>query len=290
MTNQRAGVKRADLVYDVGMHKGEDTDYYLQKGFRVVGFEADPELAAHCRRRFSAEIDDGRLVVVEGAIVEPAPGRAAGTVRFYKNTEFSVWGTVAGDWAERNDRLGGRSDVIEVPAIDFGAQLEQHGIPHYMKVDIEGMDTLCLESLEGFEHKPDFVSIESEKVSFEKLIGELALFRRLGYTKFQAVPQRGISARVEPDPSREGRRAGYRFEEGSSGLFGADLSLEWRDYNGVLREYKSIFTRYRWLGDDGLLLRNLAGKVLWKAISLVAPNAVPGWYDTHAKHASAAHI
>ncbi len=34
----RAG-KHDDLLYDVGMHKGEDTDYYLKKGFKVIGIE-----------------------------------------------------------------------------------------------------------------------------------------------------------------------------------------------------------------------------------------------------------
>ena len=44
------------LIYDVGMHKGEDSDFYLKKGFRVVGFEADPDLAELCRQRFSKQI------------------------------------------------------------------------------------------------------------------------------------------------------------------------------------------------------------------------------------------
>ena len=33
--------KHADLIYDVGMHRGEDTAFYLRKGFRVVAVEAD---------------------------------------------------------------------------------------------------------------------------------------------------------------------------------------------------------------------------------------------------------
>ena len=45
--------KHLDLIYDVGMHKGEDTDYYLQKGFRVVAFEANPDLVNLCRTRFA---------------------------------------------------------------------------------------------------------------------------------------------------------------------------------------------------------------------------------------------
>ena len=38
------------------MHKGEDTDFYLKKGFNVIGFEADPELIALCQNRFKNEI------------------------------------------------------------------------------------------------------------------------------------------------------------------------------------------------------------------------------------------
>ena len=41
--------KHYDLIYDVGMHKGEDTEFYLSKGFKVVGFEADPDLTQYNR-------------------------------------------------------------------------------------------------------------------------------------------------------------------------------------------------------------------------------------------------
>jgi len=34
----------SDLIYDVGVHQGEDTDFYLKKGFRVVGIEANAAL------------------------------------------------------------------------------------------------------------------------------------------------------------------------------------------------------------------------------------------------------
>jgi len=36
--------KHHDLIYDVGLHKGEDAEFYLRKGFRVVAFEADSDL------------------------------------------------------------------------------------------------------------------------------------------------------------------------------------------------------------------------------------------------------
>jgi 16S rRNA A1518/A1519 N6-dimethyltransferase RsmA/KsgA/DIM1 with predicted DNA glycosylase/AP lyase activity len=40
---------QSDLIFDIGLHRGEDTDFYLKKGFRVAAFEVDPNLVAHCR-------------------------------------------------------------------------------------------------------------------------------------------------------------------------------------------------------------------------------------------------
>ena len=52
--------KYDDLIYDVGLHKGEDAEFYLRKGFRVVAFEADPDLIAFCRERLKEFIDQGQ--------------------------------------------------------------------------------------------------------------------------------------------------------------------------------------------------------------------------------------
>ena len=80
--------KIQDLVYDVGMHMGEDSDYYLKKGFKVVAFEANPDLLAHCKNRFSKEIQTGRLTIVEGAIVDPLFVKSGSkSVKFFKNKE-----------------------------------------------------------------------------------------------------------------------------------------------------------------------------------------------------------
>ena len=50
-----------DLIYDVGVHRGEDSAYYLAKGYRVRAFEANPDLVAGCRTRF-ADDDDFTLL------------------------------------------------------------------------------------------------------------------------------------------------------------------------------------------------------------------------------------
>ena len=32
------------LIFDIGCHLGEDSEFYLRKGFKVVAVEANPEL------------------------------------------------------------------------------------------------------------------------------------------------------------------------------------------------------------------------------------------------------
>ena len=33
-----------NLIFDIGFHKGEDTLFYLLKGYRVIAVDADPDL------------------------------------------------------------------------------------------------------------------------------------------------------------------------------------------------------------------------------------------------------
>src|ERR1035437_4064683 len=289
MSEVNRAMKRPDLIYDVGMHKGEDADYYLKKGFSVVGFEADPDLAAYCRDWLSDAIKNCKLIIVEGAIAETTSGGAKNkTIKFYKNTSVSVWGTVDADWARRNEVLGASSEVIEVPVVDFAACLEKYGIPLYCKIDIEGIDAVCLRVFRLFEHKPDYLSIESEKVSFDKLVEEVNLLSELGYDRFKAVQQSSIARQKEPNPSKENGYIGFQFGMGSSGLFGEDLSGEWISKEKIINRYKVVFRRYRVFGDYGILRKSYPGKVIIKALSIIMRRPIPGYYDTHAKHADAA--
>ncbi|MBU1340602.1 MAG: FkbM family methyltransferase [Proteobacteria bacterium] len=275
------------LIFDVGLHKGEDTRFYLQKGFNVVAFEANPWLIEQCRQRFSRQIDDGQLILVEGAVTDTIPAdNNQKSIKFYRNLDDSAWGTVCENWAHRNEKLRTRNEVIEVPVIDFSKCLEQYGIPYYLKIDIEGMDTVCLKSLQKIEGRPSYISIESEKLSFEKLVAELDLFNSLGYTRFKAVQQSGISRRKEPVPAREGNQTAYQFEEGASGLFGKDLAGQWKNYDQILAEYKKIFYLYDHFGDFGKWRRKILGRIFREVASTLLQKPIPGWYDTHARHKS----
>jgi hypothetical protein len=151
------------------------------------------------------------------------------------------------------------------------------------------MDTVCLKALLAFAQKPDYISIESEKISFRKLVEELDLLTELGYTGFKAVEQKNISRQAEPNPSQEGPYLGYQFQEGSSGLFGKDLPGEWKNYRQIINEYRITFLLYKLFGDYGKLKRFdrfFIGGKRGKLFSKLFGRTIPFWYDTHAKHRS----
>jgi FkbM family methyltransferase len=260
----------AKLIYDVGAHLGEDTDFYLRKGFRVVAIEANPELTKKLRERFRSNLSDGSLVIVDGAIAENSE-----EVSFYVNQSLSVWGTIRPEWAERNVVGGSPSKLIRVKAISFPEVLNNYGIPYYLKIDIEGADVLCLEGLMENPDRPKFVSIESEKKSWQALLYEFEVFEKLGYSRFKIVDQEHIDQQKQPNPAAEGHYVEHRFEQTSSGLFGEELPGRWLTARQAIRRYRFIFLRYRLFGEFGVL------RILLK-VPGVRTILKPPWYDTHA--------
>ncbi len=148
------------------------------------------------------------------------------------------------------------------------------------------MDTVCLKSLLNFEEKPDYISIESETVSFDALKEEFELFKKIGYSSFKAVNQLDITKQKEPENSEEGKFCNYSFLDGATGLFGKDLPNKWKNEKQMLREYKLIFIKYKLLGNYGILKRNKIGLFVYKVIRKLFPRLVRSWYDTHARHNS----
>ena len=213
-------MKQQNLIYDVGMHRGEDTAFYLEKGFNVIGFEADPELARFCRKRFKFQIADGRVRIVDGAISESSERK----VRFYHNNENSVWGTICNDWAQRNERGGTTNKVLNVEAVNFSNVLREYGMPYYMKIDIEGSDMICVRALRDFPKRPDYISIESSKISLNDVRHELDILESLGYDAFQVVQQEQ--------------------QHPASGPFAHLLTGPWLTKNETFAEYQTVFQNY----------------------------------------------
>src|SRR5260370_2154812 len=287
------------LIYDVGAHKGEDTEFYLKKGFRVVAIEAMPEFCESISNRFSEYVKSGALSVVNLAV-----SNSPGDISFYVDDRVSEWGTTNQDWSERNKNFGaGVGRTLTIRAAKLADILKEHGIPRYCKIDIEGNDLEALASLEHLSELPQFVSIESDKTSWEKLIEEFETFEKLGYRKYRIIDQSLVSIQKCPTAPKEGKFVDWRFKNGSSGLFGNELPGAWVSALEAIEVYKGIFRGYAINGDLGLFgggpksMFNMVGKIQENVFRLKGSRHYlnpamqfppPGWSDTHAARESSA--
>src|SRR4029079_18165880 len=187
-----------DMILDLGLHHGDDTDFYLRKGFRVVALEANPEFFRQARERFAAYLPHGQLIIINKALDRQADRLATFYLRADKD-----------DWSSLDPGMGGRGGgvltAIEVATTTLGVLVAEHGIPYYLKVDIEGADEFAVEQLESLPALPRFVSVEASG-------DPLATFARCGYASFQIINQGYLRFFPSPDPPREGNFAEQRYE------------------------------------------------------------------------------
>jgi FkbM family methyltransferase len=195
MTEQEIPFK-SDLIYDVGMHDGKDTENYLADGYRVLAIDADPDLASKARERFHREIASGKLTILNVGI-----STEASVEKFWICETKSVWNSFDRSLASRN---GCPHHSIDVPTRPFVDILRQFGIPTYLKIDIEGRDVLCLEALKGMP-LPKFVSAEDGGPDPKNGIPRaLTTMHDAGYRYFNLVAQQDFR------PLFRGYRGGYK--------------------------------------------------------------------------------
>jgi FkbM family methyltransferase len=225
---------RRDLIFDIGVCNGDDSAYYLHKGYRVVGVEANPAAVEQLQERFRSEIDSGRYTLV-------AAGIAAGSGQsdFWVCDDRPDWSSFDRLVASRN---GARHHRVPVTTLRFRSLLERFGTPFYCKIDVEGNDHFCLEEIDR-STAPAFISVEAS--DGEREIRRLA---EIGYTKFKVVSQSShrqlplalmrsksrlpfsVRQLVEKLQIRLWRRrpdGNWRFQAGSSGPFGEETRGQW---------------------------------------------------------------
>jgi FkbM family methyltransferase len=240
----------SDLIFDLGLHKGFDAEFYLNKGFRVVGIEADPRLADLCRGRLAAF--GSRLTIVNKALFHEAGQKVA----FYTVPGKDDWGSLDRSMAQKGVQ---QSVQIEVETIDLASLFDAYGVPHYLKCDLEGGDAILLDQLARDRRRPRFVSVEMSSGN------EGALLSACGYRLGQIVNQCMHYFRQPPEPAREGIFVPVQFTGEMSGLFGRELpAAKWPPMTDIDRIYRR-----------------------WKDLHDLDDDLAPGWLDLHAAHPDA---
>jgi FkbM family methyltransferase len=241
------------------MNNGDDTAYYLSRGFRVLAIEANPLLVEQVSRRFVHEIASGALTIVNVGVSD-----SEGALPFWICDTHPEWSSFDRSVASRDN--ADHHQVI-IPCRRFQSILKEFGSPYYLKLDIEGSEIYCLRDLIVGD-PPKYVSFEkTERWTDESL----TLLHNLGYTGFKLISQSNYLA-LEYPPSREQslyenaqrllnsknlalriiRKAGARrllqrqvngtrswpgwtFPLGSSGPFGEDLRGRWQTFDEIVR-------------------------------------------------------
>ena len=270
-----------NLIIDVGTHKGEDTEFFLKKGYKVVAIDADPNSIKYVSNKFSAELSANKLTALHYAIADKDD-----IFLDFNISGLSLWNSLKKSIADRNNLA---KDSIKVECKTLRSILNTYGVPYYCKIDIEGYDELCLDSLKGSALLPTFISVESECIGENEIISEeqalatLFKLKELNYSKFKLVDQTSlevlspnsdfydsakllsfkspsISTKVrakiskllqldtKPSSKRDelNKRFNHDFMIGSSGPFGNDLEGEWLDFETakacLLKNRKDYFS------------------------------------------------
>jgi FkbM family methyltransferase len=226
------------------------------------------------RERFAREIREGRLTLLNVGI-----GAGSGNANFWIS-EQPEWSSFDKAIASRD---GAAHTLTAVPVVPFPDLLAEHGVPHYLKIDIEGNDRLCVEPLQGAT-LPTYISVEAECVGDGEVLSDeqatemLRLLRDVGYRRFKLLDQQGWTP-VRPKPRRLLNRVvtsaargrlqlpglanlaekltdsarlaalGFRFDHGSSGPWGDDIPGGWMNFETArstyLRERSAHFSQER---------------------------------------------
>ena len=263
------------LIYDFGMHNADDTEIYLRKGFRVVAIEADPSLCEQARKRLSEHVASGELVVVNKAI-----GERPGTFSFYVCNENDALSTAALNFAEMRSRHSGmtfRELAVEFTTAD--QIIAEHGLAHYIKIDIEGHDLICLKQMAGGHVASDFLSFELDRREYPAALGAC---RQMGFTRFALVDQGKLAGKSAPNPSREGLTILHRYEIGQAGPFGADVESEWMGAEEITARCRRLSLTYLASGFTRRAANLIGVGNLAASVQTRFMPAAQTWYDIHA--------
>jgi FkbM family methyltransferase len=208
------------LVFDLGMNNGDDTEYYLAKGYTVVAVEANPHLCQLANFRFEDAIANGMLKILNFAITDDNKDCI-----FYVNNENHQWSSLDITWAARN---GMNVTPCPVQGTTIPWIVDNYGMPHFLKTDIEGGDITVLRQLLDSSLIPQFLSIEDCRFGYDYI----DLLYKIGYRRFKLSDQSLV-------PFMQDLSVQHVFSLGSSGMFGDQLPGVWLDRDSFFIFYES---------------------------------------------------
>jgi FkbM family methyltransferase len=174
-------VARGDLVFDVGAHVGDRIAAFRRLGARVVAVEPQPALVTTLKLLYGRD----RAIAIEPVAV----GRREGTIELKLNIDNPTVSTASEAFVRAAGGAPGWegqawTTAIRVPATTLDALIARHGMPTFIKIDVEGFEA---EALAGLTRPPRALSFEFTTIQRDVAAACLARCAALGYVRYNAM-------------------------------------------------------------------------------------------------------
>jgi FkbM family methyltransferase len=174
-------VKSGDLVFDIGAHVGDRTAAFRRLGARVVAVEPQPALVRTLKVLYGRD----RAVVIEPLAVS----RSAGMIELKLNLDNPTVSTASDAFVQAADGAPGWegqrwSRTIGVAVTTLDALIKRHGMPAFIKIDVEGLEA---DVLAGLPHAVAALSFEFTTILPKVATDCIARCATLGYARYNAI-------------------------------------------------------------------------------------------------------
>ena len=174
-------VKPGDLVFDVGSHVGDRIAAFRRLGARVVACEPNPPLVKTLRLIYGRDAS----VTIEPVAVGAAPGE----VELAVNVDNPTVSTASRDFVKASEGAPGWQGQVWdktlcVPLTTLDALIARHGMPVFIKIDVEGFEA---EALAGLTQAIPALSFEFTTIQRDVAHACLKRCAALGYVRYNAA-------------------------------------------------------------------------------------------------------
>jgi len=162
------GLQRGGLIFDIGANRGYKTGMFLRLGARVVSVEPDEASQTLLEQQFI----NYRLRKPAMVIVPKAVSDKSAVEKMWIDAPGSALNTLSDKWAETlrhdGDRFGEGLEFAkfkEIETVSIDDLVAEHGLPFYIKIDVEGHE---LKALQGMHRPVPYLSFEVNLPEFRQ--------------------------------------------------------------------------------------------------------------------------